>query len=160
MTDYLRRFRAFDELPDDDVALLERIFVVQTFRPGHVFVREGDVARATTATTWLLLEGTVEVAAAAPEGGWGVRRTLAPGQFVGLLALLADIRRSATCTATGPVTAARLDRLTFDELFRRDVGVHARFQMVIARHLASDLRDLGARLSRDLRAMPVENATP
>jgi CRP-like cAMP-binding protein len=55
---------------------------------------------------------------------------------------VADVSRTATCRALTPVTAARLDRRTFEELFRRNVGVHARFQLVIARSLAADLRGL------------------
>ncbi len=151
MSSYLRGFPAFCDLSDSEVELLERILVVQTWQPGHVFVREGDLARGSTAEMFLILEGTVRVAAQAPEGGWGVHRTLGPGQFVGLLALLADVKRSATCTALDRVVAARLDRMTLEELFRLDVGVHARFQMVIARQLAADLRELGAMMSASMR---------
>lgn len=142
MTGVLRRFRLFDDLTDPDVAILERLFVEQRVAPGHVLVREGDRADALTAAMFLLLDGQVGVAAAAPEGGFGVRRTLLPGQVFGAVALVADLPRTATCRAITPVTVARLDRRTFDELFRRNVGVHARFQLVVARSLAADLRAL------------------
>lgn len=152
MSAWMRRFERFAELSDDDVALLERIFVVSTYPAGHVFVREGERGSATTAAMYLIVEGNVRVEAQAPEGGFGVRRTLGPGQFVGLLSLLADTPRSATCTAEGKVTAARLDRATLQELFRHDVGVHARFQLVIAKHLARDLRELGTLVEEAIRS--------
>lgn len=151
-TGYLRRFSKFDALTDADVALLERVLVVSDYPSGHVFVREGDHANARNAATWLLLEGEVGVVAAAPEGGWGVQRVMGPGEFVGILALLVNIRRSTTCTANGHVVAAKLDRATLDELFRRDTGVHIRFQMLIARQLAADLRRLGTLMTASLRA--------
>jgi hypothetical protein len=40
------------------------------------------------------------------------------------------------------VVVARLDRLVFEELYRKNAGVHARFQLVVARQLASDVRSL------------------
>ena len=143
----LRRFERFDDLPDADLGILERVMVVQKHPDGHVLIREGDVATAGTSVTWLLLEGEVQVEAAAPEGGWGVKRKVGPGQFIGLLALVANVRRSATCRASGPVVAAKLDRRTMEELMKRDAGVHVRFQMLVARHLTEDLRALTARVA-------------
>jgi CRP-like cAMP-binding protein len=142
MTGYLRRFALFDALTEADAALLERVFVVTSYAQGHVFVREGDRADAVTAALFLILEGQVSVTAEAPQGGFGVQRTLAAGQVFGAVALVADVTRTATCRALTPVSAARLDRRSFEELFRRNVGVHARYQQVIARSLAADLRDL------------------
>lgn len=142
MKNYLRKFQLFDPLTDADVDILERLFVEQTFPDGHVFVREGERADAVSSAMYLLLAGKVAVDARAPEGGFAVHRVLEPGHVFGAVALVAEVPRSATCRALGPVTTASIDRRTFGELFRRDVGVHARFQLVIARSLAADLRDL------------------
>lgn len=142
MKNHLRNFGLFDPLTDSDVEILERLFVEKTYPDGHVFIREGERADALTCAMYLLLDGKVAVDARAPEGGFAVHRVLEPGHVFGAVALVADVPRSATCRALGPVTAASMDRRTFGELFRRDVGVHARFQLVIARSLASDLRDL------------------
>ena len=146
MTGYLRRFPLFDGLMDVDIALLERVFVESSYLAGHVFVKEGDRASAGTSALYLVLDGQVGVSAAAPDGGFGVKRTLGPGRVFGAVALVADVPRTATCRALTSVTAAKLDRRTFEELFRKNVGVHARFQLVIAKSLAADLRDLRALL--------------
>lgn len=139
---WLSSFSTFSTLTEADRALIERIVVVDAARPGHVFVREGDHASAVTAALYFLIEGEVSVAASAPAGGFGVRRRLGPGQTFGSIALVADVARTATCTAETTVTYAKLDRLVFNDLFRKNVGVHARFQLAIARGLASDLRAL------------------
>jgi CRP-like cAMP-binding protein len=113
-----------------------------------VFVREGDRATAMTATLFLVVEGSVAVTTARPEGGFGVDRRLGPGEVFGHVALMADVARTASCEAATQVTIARLDRRTFEELNRRNAGVHARFQLVVARQLASDLRALHDALGR------------
>jgi CRP-like cAMP-binding protein len=136
----LRKVGCFADLPDADLALLDRLMVTQTHGDGHVYVREGDRPSAVTGSMYVILEGEVAVSAAKPEGGFAVHKTMKPGEMFGAVALLADIRRTATVKARGEVTTARLDRLTFEELFHHDVGVHARFQMLVARQVASDVR--------------------
>lgn len=152
MTGYLRRFPAFEILTDADVALLERLLVVEDYRDGHVFVREGERATAVTASMFLVLDGRVDIVAEAPQGGFGVKRSMGPGGMFGLVAFVTDVKRTATVRAAGKVTTARLDRRTFDALYRSDAGVHARFQIVVARQLAHDLRD-----TRDLLARAIES---
>ena len=142
MTGYLHRFPRFADLPAQDVAIVERVLVVQAFPKDHVFVREGDRATATTAEMHLVIEGEIEVTAARPEGGFAIRRTLSAGEIFGHVALVADVVRTATCRASTPAVTARMDRRVFDELYRHDEGVHARFQLVVARQLASDARAL------------------
>lgn len=148
MTGYLRRFPHCSVLTDADVDILERVFIEETVQPGHVFVREGEVARAQTAQLFLVIAGAVEVTAAKPDGGFGIQRTLGPGTMFGQLALIADIPRTATCRAATTTTVARMDRRVFEELNRRDAGVHARFQLILARQVASDARSLADMLAR------------
>ena len=147
-TGWLRGFDIASGLTDADVDLLERILVVSTHPAGHTFLREGDRADGVTAAMYFVIEGSVAVAAKAPAGGFGVQATLGAGEVFGAVALVADLPRTATCRAVTPITVARLDRRTFDELFRKNVGLHARFQLVIARSLAGDLRRLRALLVR------------
>jgi CRP-like cAMP-binding protein len=147
---YLRRFPRFDGLTGGDMALLERILVVETVKKGHVFVREGDYATAMNAAMYVVIEGNIEVHVNRPEGGFGIQRELGPGVVFGHVALVADVRRTATCTAATPVTVARLDRRTFEELNNGQIGLYARFQLVVARQLASDMRGLREALGRSI----------
>ena len=147
---WLANFPAFAALGEADRTLLERVLVVDTARPGFVFIHEGDRASGVTAAMFFLIEGEVSVVARAPDGGFGVQRTLGPGHSFGSVALVADVARTATCTAKTTVTYARLDRVVFSELFRKNIGLHARFQLAIARGLASDLRALRESLLKSL----------
>jgi CRP-like cAMP-binding protein len=150
MSGWLRGFPTASGLTDADVDLLERILVVSSYPRGHTFVREGDHAAGVTAAMYFVIEGSVGVSAKAPEGGFGVQTTLGPGDVFGTVALVANVPRTATCRAVTPVKIAKLDRWTFDELFHRNVGLHARFQFVIARSLAGDLRRLRALLVKSI----------
>lgn len=152
MTSLLRQFAVFEALTDADVAILERLLVVEDRRAGHVYVREGDRANAVTAAMYLVLEGTVEIVAKAPAGGFGVRRTMGPGQMFGIVAFVSDGVRTATVRAAGAVKTARLDRRTFDALYKSDAGVHARFQFVVAQQLARDIRS-----TRNLLAQAIDS---
>lgn len=147
MSAYLRKFATFEGLSEADVAMLERIMVVETHADGHVFIREGDRATAVTASMYVVLEGEVAVVAKAPDGGFGVRRNMGAGEVFGVVAFVADHPRTATVRATGTVRTARLDRGTFSALYQSDAGVHARFQLVVARQLAADIRNTGTLLA-------------
>lgn len=154
----LRDFRLFDTLGEHEVARLERLFVEELHPSGQVLLREGDRADEGSAAMYLLLEGQVGVEARAPAGGFGVRRTLRPGHVFGAVSVVAEVPRSATCRALGPVRVARLDRASLQALQRQDEALHARLQLVLARALAADVRDLrdllvGSLASGDERAV-------
>lgn len=138
----LRRFPLLQEFSDDDLEHLGRIMVTETHRRGHVFMREGAGSTSVRSALYLILDGTVEVTARRPEGGYAVQRTMGAGEMFGMVGLLADGHRSATVTAADRVQTAKLEKQTFDLLFRRNVGLHARFQLAVARQLAADIRNL------------------
>ena len=66
----LPRIGLLADLPDPDFQLLDRVMVAESHPDGHVFVREGERATHVTGSMFVVLEGTVEVAAAKPEGGF------------------------------------------------------------------------------------------
>jgi CRP-like cAMP-binding protein len=142
----LRKFPQFTDWTDAHLEVLQRVMVEKTFPRGHVFVREGEQAHASTAAMYLILDGNVEVSARHPQGGFGVLKSHGPGQIFGMIALMDDGKRSATCTAISPVRAAVLTRFAFKELYRSHMGVTARFQFLVARQLAHDIRQLDGML--------------
>lgn len=138
----LASFPIFQPLPEDDLAMIERIMVVEKHRAGHVFVREGQRGSAVTSNLYLLLEGEVTLSHRIPGRGDVALRQMQPGQLFGLISFLDQGLRSATCTARTHVRTAKLSRTVFDVFFKQHRGVHARFQMAIAQQLASDFRQL------------------
>ncbi|MCB9779589.1 MAG: cyclic nucleotide-binding domain-containing protein [Alphaproteobacteria bacterium] len=145
-TDVLRGSALFDELSDQEIELLARVMVEHAFPRGHVFMAEGDRATNTGEAAFLVVEGQVVVTQNTQSGPHEVGR-LGPGDFFGLVALVDDGARSATCAAATDVRAAGLTRQAFELLHRQDLGLATRFQYLVARQLARNVRAATAALS-------------
>lgn len=140
-------FGLFEGMSADDLDMVDRILVRRTVHDGHVFFRQGDQS-STTAALYLVLSGTVHVhAPGQKKGALGVDRRIGAGSLFGLLSLLDDAPRSATCTAVGPTEVAVLDRNAWRAIQSDGHRLGARFQLGVARQLASDLRSLSDRLT-------------
>lgn len=144
-TDVLRDSPIFDELSDQELELLSRVMVEHVFPQGHVFMAEGDRATNTGEAAFLVIEGDVAVTQNTHIGPHEVGR-MGPGDFFGLVALVDDGARSATCRAATEVRAAGLTRQAFELLHRQDMGLATRFQYLVARQLARNVRSATAAL--------------
>jgi len=101
---WLRRCPIFRPL---SLAQLEQLAAGTTqasFPAGTVIIRQGDVGDA----FFLVTEGRVEV-----RQDGALLDTLGPGHSFGELALLRDVPRTATVTATGAVSCYRIEGTTF-----------------------------------------------
>jgi MFS family permease len=94
----------FAMLPEPVLERLAREAARVEAAPGQVFIREGDPGEL----FYVIESGTVEVT---KDG----RRlaSLGPGDFVGEIALLRDVPRTASVTATSPCVLQALDRTQF-----------------------------------------------
>jgi len=138
----LRNHDLFAPFDDDEFATLERVMVERIYRPGHVLIREGDSAASMSSAMYVVVDGEVEVFSKRPEGGFGVSKTVGSGAILGLVGLVDDKPRSATCRAAGRVTAVHLTRAAFAEMYRSKIELAAKFQFAVARQLATDIRSL------------------
>jgi MFS family permease len=100
----LRGVSLLSLLPEPTLNRLARALERVEAAPGDVVIREGDAGDR----FYVIEEGTVEVT---KEGR--LIASLGPGDFVGEIALLRDIPRVATVTATSPVVLQALDRSHF-----------------------------------------------
>lgn len=144
---HLRRFPRFDGLSDDEIRVLEREMVARPYRPGQTLMRQGDRARGSSAAMFLVLEGAVELWVAPKDGPAAKVRVLGPGELIGVIALIRDVRRTATAKIRRKALVATLDRLTLDRLQVDHPGAWARLQQTIAQQLAADFRAVHRRLS-------------
>lgn len=120
----LRRIDARASVPVRELALLRRNVILWplpapqlesvarrtrwvTAEPGEVLIREGDVGDR----FYVLASGAWRVT----RGGALLRDLSTPGDGVGDIALLRDVPRTATVTATEPVVALALERADFLE---------------------------------------------
>jgi len=100
----LRGVSLLSLLPEPTLNRLARALERVEAAPGDVVIREGDVGDR----FYVIEEGTVEVT----KEGRHIA-SLGPGDFVGEIALLRNVPRVATVTATSPVVLQALDRSHF-----------------------------------------------
>lgn len=145
--DFLKSVPDLATLSADDLETLEESLVVEKHADGHVFTKEGERGD----TMYLVLEGEVQVSRANPgPGGFSVLRTLKKGDVFGILSLLDDRPRGATCVAVGKVTVASLTRSVYDLLNMTDGPLAAHFRRLVVRQLVHDARALNDLLVRTL----------
>jgi MFS family permease len=102
--DALATVPLFEPLPPTSLEKLARAATEEHVTPGKVVVREGDHGD----TFYVIVEGSFRVSTA----GLPVRE-LGPGDFFGEIALLRDVPRTATVTATSNATLLTVHRIDF-----------------------------------------------
>ncbi len=108
--DMIRGIPILSPLPDNVLERLARRSVTVNVPSGHVVLREGDVGDQ----FFIIESGTLDVSIRG-----GLVRTLSAGDSFGEIALLRDIPRTATVTATSDVTARTIAR---DEFLSAVIG--------------------------------------
>ncbi|KGN34642.1 Crp/Fnr family transcriptional regulator [Knoellia sinensis KCTC 19936] len=105
---HLRHVALFSATPDHVLAGVATAVDEVEFAAGDTLMRAGDIE------DWLFVVVSGRVDVVRPDR----RVSLGPGAVVGELAVLDPQPRSATVTATTPVTAFRLSKPAFDEAVR------------------------------------------
>jgi CRP-like cAMP-binding protein len=100
--------------------------------PGKVLCREGEIGHE----FFVIVDGKVRVT----RKGSRVA-TLSSGDFVGEIALLAELRRTATVTADSPVRLFLLTRSHFLDLLDDSPNVKRKVLRALARRLAETSND-------------------
>jgi CRP-like cAMP-binding protein len=142
LIDVLRSSPHFRDFSEAELAPLEKAMELREYGDGDVLIREGEPGDA----FYLITEGQVRVTQAKVDGGSIEVGMMEPGEVFGLVALIDDQPRSATCTAVGRVVAATLPRSAFKLLYRGDTAWAHHFQYMVARQLARDVRTLNEAL--------------
>lgn len=147
----------FNTLSNGERLGVEAAMTVRTYRDGHVFMREGEPGDA----LYLILEGEVLATRAVDAQHNRVLATMGPGDLFGILALIDEGPRTATCVAAGEVIAASLPRKRFVELYNADAPAAYTFQHMLALQLVHDVRLMNTSLMRTLlgpEAVAIEDA--
>jgi CRP-like cAMP-binding protein len=117
-----------------------------TFKAGHAVLKEG-----TRATTCYLVErGTVNVSKKLPGGLEFTLATMRKGEFIGEMAMLSGMPRSASAVAAGPVQVLEIKRSDFARLLNEE---HS-FAVQLSLHFACAL---ARRCSRMLKLIEAES---
>ncbi len=122
----------FESLSRKDLTQLARVSEDLEVEPGKVLCREGDIGHE----FFVIVEGEIKVTRK------GRRLALrGGGDFVGEIALLDDVPRTATVTTETPVRLFVLTRKDFRHLLDENPGVERKVLGALARRLAELAND-------------------
>lgn len=153
----LRRVSLFQGLGLAQLAQLNRILHAARFGEGSEIMRADQPGES----VYVILEGTVKISLAQPDGREAILAFLGPGDTVGEMSLLESGGRSASVVTTEPSWLLWMDRATFHSCLQRmsplaynllrTLASRLRFanEQIVA--LATD--DLQRRLARQLLAL-------
>ena len=128
---FLRSQELFKNLSFTDLGHLAQCMHTRTYHEGELLFAEGDIGRA----LFILEKGKIELAKSGPAGRRQVIYTVEPGEFFGEMALLEQLPRTATATATERSRVHLLYRSTLESLR----GSRPRIGVVVMTHLAQML---------------------
>jgi CRP/FNR family transcriptional regulator, cyclic AMP receptor protein len=117
----------FDGLSRNELTQLARVSEDLEVEPGKVLCNEGEIGQE----FFVIVDGKVKVT----RKGRRVA-TRSSGQFVGEIALLEDVPRTATVTAETPVRLFVLTRKDFRHLLDTNPSVERKVLRALARRLA------------------------
>lgn len=126
----LRKVPLFAKIEPSKLKLLAFTSRRLTFKPNQSLFEQGDVGDA----AYIIIDGTADVVVDTPRGPMKVA-TLGENDFVGEIAILCDVPRTATVTATTELTTLRISK----ELFFQLVCQFPQISVAIMRELAHRL---------------------
>lgn len=128
----LKRAPLFEGLSRKDLTTLARVSEDLEVEPGTVLCREGEIGQE----FFVIVDGKVKVT----RKGRRIA-TRGTGDFVGEIALLEEIPRTATVTADTAVRLFVLTRKDFRHLLDENPGVERKVLRALARRLAETSSD-------------------
>ena len=132
--DLIRKVPLFRDAGPDFIKDIVRRLRPIVATPGAYFIHKGDIGDC----MYFISEGTVEVVS---EDGREVYATLSEGEFVGEMALVEDIPRTATVRAQGYCDLYVLSREAFNDCLRD----HPEFKKNVREVTAERLRNMRSR---------------
>jgi putative ABC transport system ATP-binding protein len=120
---FLQKCPIFAQQPIATLAEFAALMEHETFRPGEIIIRQGEVGDR----FYIVESGTVEVLST-KDGHPPEKATLGPGDFFGEVALLTGEPRNATVTAQEPVQVFILAKAHFDRALRTSKTLEERLR--------------------------------
>lgn len=137
LSDILRRAPEFSGLPTKELDILANAMVVHDYSDGHQFIKEGRPGD----TFYVIVDGNVVVSRKTAHGVADINH-LKECQSFGMVSLIDHGKRTATCTALGPVKVASLPRSAFEMLYHANIPLANHFLHIVSRQLRHDMRNL------------------
>jgi CRP-like cAMP-binding protein len=133
----LKRIPLFSGVAPSKLKLLAFTSDRVNYGPGQILFRQGDEGDA----AYVILSGTADVLVNAPNGQIKVAE-LTPNSIVGEIAILCDVSRTATVTASSPIEALRIRKDHFLRLLREFPEMTIEIIRVLANRVSSTTAEL------------------
>ncbi len=139
----LRTIPLFAKIEPSKLKLLAFTSHRLTFKPGDSLFRQGDIGDA----LYIIVEGDADVLVDAPGGPMTVA-TMGKNDFVGDIAVLCDVPRTATVTAKSELTTMRISKELFFQLVCQFPQIAVEIMRVLAHRLDVTTRQLQDAVSK------------
>ncbi len=142
----LRTIPLFAKMEPSKLKLLAFTSERLTYRPGDSLFHQGDFGDS----AYIIIDGAADVVVESPSGPITVA-TVGTNDFVGKIAILCDVPRTATVTATSTLTTMRISKELFLQLVCQFPEISLAIMRELARRLEVTTRQLQKAVS-DLKA--------
>ncbi len=139
----LRSIPLFAKIEPSKLKLLAFTAQRLTFNPGESLFQQGDVGDA----AYIITDGSADVVVATPTGPLTVAQ-VGTNDFVGEIAILCDVPRTATVTATNTLSTMRISKELFFELVSQFPEISVEIMRVLAHRLDVTTRQLQNEVSK------------
>jgi CRP-like cAMP-binding protein len=136
--DLMCRMPLFAELDSQQVQLLAATMKEEAYETGRVIIHQGDIGE----TFYVIQSGRVQVTVE-QDGEQKVLAERGPGEYLGEIALLLAVPRTATVTALTPVQALTLHKRDFDQLVAKHLYISRGLERETSRRMIN-LRRMAA----------------
>jgi CRP-like cAMP-binding protein len=133
----LRKVPLFAKIEPSKLKLLAFTGRRLTFKPNQSLFQQGDIGDA----AYIIIEGTADVVVDSPHGPMKVA-TVGENDFVGEIAILCDVPRTATVTATTELTTLRISKELFFQLICQFPQISVEIMRELAHRLDMTTRHL------------------
>lgn len=133
----LRKVPLFANIEPSKLKLLAFTSRRLAFKPNQNLFKQGDIGDA----AYIIIDGTADVIVDTPRGPITVA-TLGENDFVGEIAILCDVPRTATVTATSGLTTMRISKELFFQLVCQFPQISVEIMRELAHRLDVTTRDL------------------
>ncbi len=140
----LRNIPLFAKIEPSKLKLLAFTSERLTFNPGDSLFKQGDDGDA----LYIIMEGKADVLIDTP-GGQITVATMGKNDFVGDIAVLCDVPRTATVTATSKLTTMRVTKDLFFQLVSQFPQIAIEIMRELARRLNVTTRKLQDEVSKN-----------
>ena len=139
----LRNIPLFAKIEPSKLKLLAFTSQRLTFNPGDSLFKQGDEGDA----LYIIMEGTADILVDTP-GGQITVATMGKNDFVGDIAVLCDVPRTATVTATSKLTTLRVTKDLFFQLVCQFPQIAIEIMRELAHRLDVTTRQLQEAISK------------